>query len=163
MTFRVVPIAEEHIEGFWAALDSVARERRYLNFLEAPPFEECRKFVAQNIRRGHPQHVALAAERVVGWCDVLPIDRPIRAHTGVLGLAVLAALRGRGIGTALLHATLERARAVGLTRIELSLRENNKRVVGLYERFGFVHEGIQRNAIRVDGAYESLICMGLIL
>ncbi|HEV2431945.1 MAG TPA: GNAT family N-acetyltransferase [Burkholderiales bacterium] len=102
MTFRVVPIAEEHIEGFWAALDSVARERRYLIFLEAPPFEECRKFVAQNIRRGHPQHVALAAERVVGWCDVLPVDRPIRAHTGVLGLAVLAAFRGRGIGTALL-------------------------------------------------------------
>lgn len=29
MAFRVVPIAEEHIEGFWSALDSVARERRY--------------------------------------------------------------------------------------------------------------------------------------
>jgi len=26
----VVPIAEEHIEGFTAALDSVARERKYL-------------------------------------------------------------------------------------------------------------------------------------
>jgi ribosomal protein S18 acetylase RimI-like enzyme len=129
MTFRVVPIAGEHIEGFWAALDSVARERRYLTFLEAPPFEECRNFIAQNIRRGHPQHVALVSERVVGWCDVLPIDRAIRAHTGVLGLAVVAAFRGRGIGTALLRATLERAHAVGLTRIELSVRENNKRVL----------------------------------
>lgn len=151
------------MEGFWVALDSVARERRYLIFLEAPPFEECRKFVAQNIRRGHPQHVALAAERVVGWCDALPVDRPIRAHTGVLGLAVLAAFRGRGIGTALLHATLERARAVGLTRIELSVRENNKRVVELYEKFGFVHEGVQRNAICVDGKYEALLSMALIL
>lgn len=84
-------------------------------------------------------------------------------HTAVLGLAVLAEFRGRGIGTALLRATLERARAVGLTRIELSVRENNQRVVPLYERFGFAREGIQRNAIRVDGKYESLVCMALLL
>lgn len=110
MAFRVVPIAEEHIEGFWSALDSVARERRYLTFVEAPPFEECRKFVTQNIRRGHPQHVALAAERVVGWCDVLPIDRPIRAHTGVLGLAVLAAFAAGGSGQ---HCFMRRWNALG--------------------------------------------------
>jgi RimJ/RimL family protein N-acetyltransferase len=59
-------------------------------------------------------------------------------------------------------ATLERARAAGLTRIELTVRENNQRVVALYERFGFVREGIQRNAIRVDGKYESLLAMALI-
>jgi ribosomal protein S18 acetylase RimI-like enzyme len=163
VTPHVVPIALEHVEDFRAALDSVARERRFLTFLEAPPLEECRKFVLQNIRKGNPQHVALVDGGVVGWCDAIPIDRPTRAHTAVLGLAVVAAFRGRGIGTALLRATVERARALGLTRIELSVRENNKRVVALYEKFGFVHEGIQRNAIRVDGAYESLICMGLIL
>lgn len=40
MTFRAVPIAEEHIAGFRAALDGVARERRFLIFLEAPPYED---------------------------------------------------------------------------------------------------------------------------
>lgn len=163
MTPRVVPIAEEHVEAFWAVLDSVARERRYLTVQGAPPPEEVRKFVANNIRKGHPHHVALVAGKVVGWCDAVPYWQSSRAHTAVLGLAVLAEFRGRGIGTALLRATLERARAVGLTRIELSVRENNERVVALYERFGFVREGIQRNAIRVDGMYESLLCMGLIL
>jgi hypothetical protein len=34
--FRVVPIAEEHIDGFRAGLDAVAQERRYLLFLQAP-------------------------------------------------------------------------------------------------------------------------------
>jgi ribosomal protein S18 acetylase RimI-like enzyme len=163
MTFHVVPIAEEHIEGFRAVLDSVSRERRYLAFLEAPSLEESRKFVRRNIREGYPQCVALVEERVVGWCDILPIDRPTRAHGGVLGVGVLAEFRGRGIGTALLRATLEKARAAGLTRIELSVRERNKRVVALYERFGFVLEGLQRNAVRVDGEYENLICMGLLL
>jgi ribosomal protein S18 acetylase RimI-like enzyme len=160
--FRVVPIAEEHIEGFRAGLDSVARERRYLTFLEAPSLEESRRFVRRNIREGYPQHVALVEGKVVGWCDALPIDRPTRAHTGVLGIGVLAEFRGRGIGTALIRETLNSARACGFTRIELSVREGNGRVIGLYEKFGFVQEGVQRNAIRLDGAYENLICMALL-
>lgn len=163
MTFSVVPIAEDHIDGFRAAVDSVARERRYLALLEAPPPEESRKFVEQNIRKAYPHYVALAAGQVVGWCDALPYWQPTRAHSAVLGLGVLAAFRSRGIGTALLRATLERARAIGLTRIELTVRENNQRVVALYERFGFVREGIQRNALRVDGKYETLLSMALIL
>ena len=160
--FHVVPIAEEHIEGFRAGLDSVARERRYLTFLEAPSLEETRRFVRRNIREGHVQHVALVEDKVVGWCDALPIDRPTRAHTGVLGIGVRAEFRRRGIGTALIRETLKKARASGLTRIELSVRQGNASVVALYERFGFVHEGVQHNAIRLDGKYENLICMALL-
>lgn len=161
--FRVVPIAEEHIEGFRTGLDSVARERRYLLFLEAPQPEDVGKFLRHSIRKGYPQYVALVGERVVGWCDVLPIDRPTRAHNGVLGIGVLAEFRGRGVGTALLRETLQRAGAFGFTRIELSYRAGNARVAPLYERFGFVHEGVQRKAVRVDGAYEDLMCMALLL
>ena len=119
MTFRIAPIAEEHIEGFRAGLDSVARERRYLLYLEAPPPEDAGKFLRNNIRNGYPQYVALVGDRVAGWCDVPPIDRPTRAHNGVLGLGVLAEFRGRGIGTALLSEALQGARAFGFTRVEL--------------------------------------------
>jgi RimJ/RimL family protein N-acetyltransferase len=161
--FRVVPIAEEHIEGFRAGLDSVARERRYLLFLEAPPPEDVGKFLRNSIRKGYPQYVALVGDRVVGWCDVLPIDRPTRAHNGVLGISVVTEYRGRGIGTALLREALRGARAFGFTRVELASREGNAGVAALYERFGFVREGVLRKAVRVDGVYEDLICMALLL
>jgi hypothetical protein len=58
---EIVPIAQGHIEGFHRALDIVARERRYLAFLEAPPIEATRAFVLDNIKRGHPQFVAVTA------------------------------------------------------------------------------------------------------
>jgi ribosomal protein S18 acetylase RimI-like enzyme len=162
MTFRVVPIAEEHIEGFRAGVDSVSRERRYLTFLEAPPLEATRKFVRNSIREGYPHYVALDGDDVIGWCDILPIDRPTRAHTGVLGIGVLAPYRGQGVGSALLRQALHKARSNGFTRVELSVREGNRRVVSLYQRFGFVEEGLQRNAIRLDGQYENLICMAVL-
>ena len=62
---RVVPIAEQHIEGFHQCLDSVARERRYLGFLEAPPLESTRQFAQSNIASGVPQFVALDGERAI--------------------------------------------------------------------------------------------------
>ena len=163
MNLRIVPMAEEYIDDFRAALDSVAKERRYLLVLEAPPAEEVRKFVLGNLRKGCPHRVAVVEQRVVGWCDILPIERPTRAHCGMLGIAVLAEFRGSGIGGALLRATIDEARRAGMTRIELSYRSGNARVGPLYERFGFVPEGRQRNAVRVDGAYEDLICMALML
>jgi RimJ/RimL family protein N-acetyltransferase len=163
MTFRVVPITEAHVDGFYAVLDAVARERRYLLFLEAPPPEAVRKFALENIKKGYPHCVALDRERVIGWCDVLPIDRPTRAHNGVLGIGVLVSHRGKGVGDALMRATLERARSCGLTRVELGVRSGNREVMALYQRFGFVEEGVQRNAVRLDGRYEDVLLMGLLL
>ena len=86
LDIRVVPIAEQHIEGFHQCLDSVARERRYLGFLEAPPLESTRQFVQSNIASGVPQFVALDGERVVGWCDISPSRRQGFAHCGELGM-----------------------------------------------------------------------------
>jgi hypothetical protein len=42
---EIVLITEGHIESFRRTLDFVARERRYLSFLEAPAIESARAFV----------------------------------------------------------------------------------------------------------------------
>lgn len=46
---QVVPIAEEHIEGFHRCLDTVARERQYLGRIQAPPLAVMQEFVQANI------------------------------------------------------------------------------------------------------------------
>lgn len=154
---EIVPIAESHIDGFHRALDIVARERRYLAFLEAPPIEATRTFVLGNIKRGHPQFVAVSAGEVVGWCDVTPAaDRPAHAHRGVLGIALLQPFRGKGIGTKLIRSALAAARAYGLHRVELTVREHNAGAIKLYKKEGFEIEGLQRDAVLVDGMYEKL-------
>lgn len=158
-THRIVPIAEEHIEGFRAAVDSVAREHRFLAFLEAPPLEAVRDFVLGNIRSGQPQFVAIADDAVVGWCDVLPKPRPVYRHSGVLGIGVIDTYRRRGIGTALLEPTLQAARAKGLTRIELTVRTDNERAKALYEKFGFVVEGVCRRDMCINGVYQDSFLM----
>jgi ribosomal protein S18 acetylase RimI-like enzyme len=43
----------------------------------------------------------------------------------------------RGLGSALVEATIERARARGCARIELAANEANPPAIALYQRFGF--------------------------
>lgn len=160
--FNIVPITEAHIEGFWSAVDSVSRERKYLAFLEGPPINTTRDFVLNNINGNWPQVVAMSDGELVGWCDITALDRPVFAHIGSLGLGVLASYRGKGVGKALISAALQKARAKGLTRIELTVRENNKAAIALYKKFGFVAEGIHINGVCIDGRYENHIFMALL-
>jgi ribosomal protein S18 acetylase RimI-like enzyme len=162
MPVDIVPIEESHIEGFHRTLDFVARERRYLSFLEAPPLEAARAFVLDHIKRGRPQFVVISAGEVVGWCDVTPKERPIYAHVGVLGMGLLPPFRGQGVGAALIRRSLAAARAFGFHRVELTVRENNTRAIELYTKIGFETEGVMRDAVEVDGAYENLIFMAVL-
>lgn len=162
MTWAVVPIEEEHIEGYRDAVASVAVERKYLAFLEGPPAEMARAFVLRNLRERRPHFVALDAGAVVGWCDIASLELPVFAHAGTLGMGVVASHRGRGIGRELLRMALENAREMGLTRVELTVREGNAAARALYEKAGFAVEGLKRNAVGVDGGYENLVCMAIL-
>lgn len=162
MQYTIVPIQEQHIEAFWSAVDSVARERKFLAFLEGPPIQLTKEFVLDHIKNNWPQVVAMHQDQLVGWCDISSLDRPVFAHVGSLGIGVIAPYRGQGIGEALLSTALQMAQLKGLTRIELTVRQHNKAAIALYEKYGFVKEGIHKNAVWIDGEYENHIFMALL-
>ncbi len=162
MKYEIVAIEEQHINGFWSAVDSVAREHKYLAFLEGPPIETTREFVLDHINNKWPQLVALHEGKVIGWCDISSLDRPVFAHIGSLGIGVIDGYRGMGVGRALMKTTLAEAKQKGLTRIELTVREKNIRAINLYKDLGFVTEGIHKNGVCINGKYENHIFMALL-
>ena len=159
MNWQVVPTERRHIAGFRDVLDSVARERRYLAFLEAPSAAQMRRFVLNNLRNGNPQFVAVEDDRVLGWCDIVPKRHATLRHVGALGMGVAAPHRARGIGKALLQATIAGAAARGISRIELLVRTDNEHAIALYRLFGFELEGRLRNYLIVDGAAHDVLAM----
>ena len=162
MDIAIVPTTPEHIASFHRALDIVARERKYLTLMEALPLPQTREFVMGMLDKGGLQFIALADREVVGWCDIQRHGFPSRAHRGTLGMGIVPAYRGRGIGLRLIRATLARARVAGFVRVELDVHADNARAIALYEKVGFVREGVARDAVLVDGEYRDAIYMALV-
>jgi RimJ/RimL family protein N-acetyltransferase len=158
----IEPIREDHVAGFRAALDTVAREKKYLIFIEAPAVAQMLSFVRDNIAAGHPHMVAVDEGQVVGWCDIRAKERAAQNHVGVLGMGLIADYRDRGIGRRLITAALDAARAKGLHRVELDAHGDNLRAIALYEKVGFSHEGVAREAVKLDGRFIDSVRMGLI-
>lgn len=162
LLLSIVPTAECHFEGLRQTLDTVAREKKYLAFLNAPPPEEAFVFFRNIVTNDLCQFVALQDGEVVGWCDVLPVLGEARVHVGTLGIGLIPRARHLGIGAKLLEATIARAWQKNLSRIELTVRTDNANAKALYERFGFVVEGVNRAAFCVDGDFFDAYAMALI-
>ena len=140
------PIALADIEQFRHVTDLVMRERSFLAFVEGFLIDEAAAFVARNVRLRNPQFVADDAGRVVGWCDIRRETIPVYAHVGHLGMGLLQAYRGRGIGERLIRTAIDAARAAAL-----------------YRKVGFVLEGTRIRGKKLDGDYDDVHMMGLLL
>jgi RimJ/RimL family protein N-acetyltransferase len=160
--FPIVAVQTPYAASYRECLDSVAREQRYLAQVEALPLEKIQAFVKDSVASDAVQFFALDGERVVGWADIFPSWAHAVSHCGSLGMGVLAPYRGRGIGTKLLQACVEKAWVKGITRIELEARADNAAAIALYEKLGFQHEALKRNAMRFNGQYFDAVQMSLL-
>jgi RimJ/RimL family protein N-acetyltransferase len=160
----VIPTTDEHVVGFNRCVGAVASERRYLGMLEAPPLDVWREFVRGVLERGGVCLVAVdAADVVVGWCDIQRRGQEGFQHVGKLGVGMLPEARGTGLGRRLMQAAIEAARRQGMERIELEVFASNTRAIALYERIGFVREGVKRRVRKIDGRYDDDVMMAMFL
>jgi ribosomal-protein-alanine N-acetyltransferase len=78
---------------------------------------------------------------VVGFCAFWLVVDEIHINN----VAILPALRGRGVGTALMHRVFLEAQRLGARRATLEVRASNDAARRLYERLGFYIAGTRRH------------------
>jgi putative acetyltransferase len=113
---------------------------------------------------GRALHLGAVMEgKLIGAAALMRFENR-RAHVGSIGMGVHDAYQGRGAGGALLAALLSTAdRWLGLRRVELTVYADNARAIGLYERHGFVREGLHRDFAFRDGVYIDALAMARII
>jgi RimJ/RimL family protein N-acetyltransferase len=160
LSIRIVASSEGYIAGFHAAVDVVARERKYLGFIQAPPLETTKSFVRGLLAGEGVQLLAVdAANKVVGWCDITRVPWEGARHVGRLGMGLLAPYRGQGHGRQLALQALEAARKAGIERVELDVFAANVAAIRFYESLDFEHEGLKRRYRKLDAVYDDCVIM----
>jgi ribosomal protein S18 acetylase RimI-like enzyme len=83
---------------------------------------------------------------------------------GEIGMAIAREWRGRGVGSALMEAAIDWARARGLHKLSLGVFAHNAAGLALYRKYGFVEEGRRvKQYRRQSGELWDTIEMGLLL
>ena len=161
---RIVPTGERYADGFNAVVDAVARERRYIGFVEGPSLESTREFVRSILGGAGVLLLAVTPnDVVVGWCDIVRNPREGFRHVGRLGMGLLPDYRQRGLGRRLVAQAVRAARDAGIERVELEVFASNERAIAFYRASGFVTEGIKRRARKLDGLYDDNVFMALLV
>ena len=130
-----------------------------------PSLSEVREFVSKHDgTRKSVLYLALKESEVVGTAHLTNMERKELDHTAALGLNIKKNFRGRGIGTALLKRLMEWAKEKpDIERIELEVLANNHQAIHMYEKAGFVREGIKKSAVKKDSGYIDIVIMGILL
>jgi RimJ/RimL family protein N-acetyltransferase len=163
MDTQIIYANEQYFPSFYEALSAVAKERIYIEMIEAPPFEKVSDFQRGLIAKNGPVYYAINDNQVVGWCDVFPEDNPRQNHRGELGMGLLPEFRGKGLGSKLLTSVLTHAKQFGLEKVELNVYTTNLPGIALYKKFGFEQEGLIKKYRKLDGQYFDCLAMGKIL
>lgn len=107
--------------------------------------------------------VAEAGGQLVGYVEAEGgIYRRTR-HSAYVVIGVRGDWQGRGVGRALVSALEEWAQAQRLRRLELTVRVDNHRARRLYERMGFVAEGVRRGSLLVGDELVDEIAMARVV
>jgi len=104
--------------------------------------------------------VAESSDEVVGWAAAGPVSSR-RCYRGVLESSVYVArnARGRGVGTSLLRALVERSEKAGAWTIEAGIFPENEASLKLHRALGFRVVGVREAIGRRDGLWRDVVLM----
>lgn len=85
-------------------------------------------------------------------------------HRGELGISVIKAEWGQGIGSMLLQSVIDFAKNTAHADIiSLEVRSDNTRAISLYKKYGFEKIGQFKGFFKIDGEYIDFDLMNLYL
>ena len=110
--------------------------------------------------------VAVADKTVVGALSGIQMDggkRTETSHILNIGLHIVTAYRGFGIGSQMLGFAVDWAKKHRFKKLEANIFTTNKRSLHIFERAGFVEEGTRQKRIRIGNQYIDEVLVGKVL
>lgn len=149
-------------------LNEVGGESDYLTFGAGgftKTIEEEERFIAESHEAPNQIFLtALIGSDIAGVLTVTSSSKERVRHIGEFGMSVRARYWGQGVGSALVETTIGWAQSSGVIRkLNLYVRSDNARAIGLYEKFGFEREGTIRRDACIDGRFYDSYAMGLLI
>ena len=105
--------------------------------------------------------IEIESNRHIGNVEICNIDLVHRKCE--FKILIDKSFQGKGCGKEATRLILRYAfKTLNLHRVYLGVHENNKKAINLYQKMGFVEEGILRESFLRDGVWKNSIVMGML-
>lgn len=90
-------------------------------------------------------------------------NHPWYQHLGTFGIAITKQYWGRGLGQLILETIESYAQKRGILKMEAYVRADNLRALALYERMGYVVEGVRQKVVKIDHEFKNEVLIAKFL
>ncbi len=158
------PLDVGDAEACCSLLPKLHKETDFLNWSPGEfnlTVEQERGFISTQLAKpGSMAVAALVADRIVGLAGAWSPEHKKFQHHAELGISILKAYWGLGIGGRMMQLILDWGAAQGLHKIYLHVFSDNHRAHKWYLSLGFIEEARLKNDIRrADGSFSDTIIM----
>jgi phosphinothricin acetyltransferase len=155
MKFEITPMQAED----WPAVETIYREgiaTGNATFETEPPGWE--KWSANHHQ--HSRLVARTGSAVVAWAALSRVStRQVYAGVAEVSIYVAAAVRGKGIGKALLQALIEHSDRNGIWTLQAGIFPENASSIALHKSCGFREVGLREKIAHLAGRWRNVILL----
>lgn len=117
-----------------AAINAVCAEGKWMRTQQYESTPAWEHTLRQPHCACHRLIVAVHGHSVVGWCRAFPVCLGTAADVGI---GLLPAYRGQGLGTAMLYEVVTWAYQAGIAHLTLTVRVDNARALHVFRKVGF--------------------------
>ena len=155
----LVQLGVEHVEGVWQALQD-PEVLRFTGTHTKFTRESVEDWTAKLLGRDDRADYAIMRDGAyIGDASLNDLDADNRS----ISFRIVLVEFGRGYGTEATRLLLDYAfDVVGVHRVTLEVFDFNTRAQRVYEKCGFVREGVQREALYWDGQWHDTIGMAVL-
>ena len=156
MDYIIRPIQINDAEPFWEMMFELDSETKYMMYEpneRVKDIDKVKSIIGEAVTGDNLLLVAEANHKIVGYISAEKGTLSRIKHSAYIVVGILAAYQGRGIGGMFFKELDNWAYDKNITRLELTVMCRNEMAKHLYEKNGFVIEGIKKKSMIVDGTY----------
>ncbi|MCL7747130.1 GNAT family N-acetyltransferase [Halalkalibacter alkaliphilus] len=153
------PAQKQDAKEIIYSVSSIIEQGTYIQKERVRTVEEEEAFIEEMKESGNMYIVVEVNGAVRGIARVIRGELEMKRHTGLFRTWLHEDAQGKGIGKKVMEYTLAWCNREYLHKLCLTVFASNKVAISLYEKAGFVTEGIQKEQAYLNGAYDDELFM----
>ncbi len=153
------PVQIEDAKQIIEAVEQIIQSGSYIQKEVPRTLDNEQNFIHKMIDLDNMYIVAEINQEIVGIARVIRGELEMKRHIGIFRTWLINTAQGKGIGSEIMKYTLKWCEIHQLHKLCLTVFASNDLAHKLYERYGFVQEGVQKEQVKINGLYDDEVFM----